>query len=602
MSIRWSGKSLRVAVVDRDRCDPKKCGKECYRFCPPIRSGKEVIKFDESGYPIIMEPLCLGCGICAAKCPFKAITIVNLPRELESDLVHQYGVNAFRLYRLPYPEPGSVIGLIGKNGTGKTTALQILANVLKPNLGRLDGESADYDEIAKQFRGTLLQDYFSRIARGEIKVSYKPQYIDKIPRVVKGKVGEVLSRIASPDKLKQVVELFELGHLLDRDVSALSGGELQRLALAACLSRDANTFIIDEPSSFLDIRQRFRMAAAVRSLLEADRRIIVCDHDLAVLDYLSDKIFVLYGRAGVFGVVSGPFGVREGINIFLEGYIPTENVRFRSEKIVFQARPPSSSEIVAEGPPLEWPEMSKSYEGFRLEVRSGRIYPGEVVGILGPNGIGKTTFIKLLAGVEESDEGYRLEFKSVSYKPQYPEARDALVEEVLKKAAGSKFDTELYWSELVKPLGLERLLDRNLMELSGGELQKVVVAEALSRDAEIYLLDEPSAYLDVEERYLIARFLKRITRDKRAYTFLVDHDLMVLDFASTRLMVFSGEPGRRGIANPPTDLRSGFNAFLKEVGITFRRDPDTKRPRANKPGSQLDRIQKEAGEYYYLKA
>ena len=143
MSIRWSGKSLRVAVVDRDRCDPKKCGKECYRFCPPIRSGKEVIKFDESGYPVIMEPLCLGCGICAAKCPFKAITIVNLPRELESDLVHQYGVNAFRLYRLPYPEPGSVIGLIGKNGTGKTTALQILANVLKPNLGRLDGGSVD---------------------------------------------------------------------------------------------------------------------------------------------------------------------------------------------------------------------------------------------------------------------------------------------------------------------------------------------------------------------------------------------------------------------------------------------------------------------------
>ncbi|HDD66090.1 MAG TPA: ribosome biogenesis/translation initiation ATPase RLI, partial [Nitrososphaeria archaeon] len=370
MSIRWTERALRVAVVDRDRCDPKKCGRECYRFCPPVRSGREVIKFDEEGYPTIMEPLCLGCGICAAKCPFKAITIVNLPRELESDLVHQYGLNAFRLYRLPYPEPGSVIGLIGKNGTGKTTALQILANVLKPNLGRLDGESVDYDEIAKQFRGTLLQDYFSRIARGEIRISYKPQYIDKIPKVVEGKVGEVLSRIAGPDMLKRVVELFELGHLLDRDVSALSGGELQRLALAACLSRDANTFIIDEPSSFLDIRQRFRMATAVRSLLEADRRIIVCDHDLAVLDYLSDKIFVLYGRAGVFGVVSGPFGVREGINIFLEGYIPTENVRFRSEKIVFQARPPSSSEIVAEGPPLEWPEMSKSYEGFRLEVRS----------------------------------------------------------------------------------------------------------------------------------------------------------------------------------------------------------------------------------------
>ncbi|MCD6313026.1 MAG: ribosome biogenesis/translation initiation ATPase RLI [Thaumarchaeota archaeon] len=593
---------LRVAVIDRERCDPKKCGLECIRFCPKVRSGVEVVKLGEDGYPIIVEALCIGCGICAAKCPFKAITIVNLPQELESDLTHQYGPNAFRLYRLPYPEPGSVIGLIGKNGTGKTTALQILAKVLKPNLGKLDGGDEGYEEVAKQFRGTLLQDYFSRISRGEIKVSYKPQYIDKIPKIVKGKVGEILKKVADPSRLKNVIKLFELGHLLDREVSALSGGELQRLALAACLSKNANTFIIDEPSSFLDIRQRFRAAAAIRSILGRDVRILVCDHDLAVLDYLSDKVFVLYGRAGVFGIVSGPFGVREGINIFLDGYIPSENVRFRSEKIVFQARPPSQLEIAESGMPLEWPEMTKSYEGFRLEVRSGRIYPGEVVGILGPNGIGKTTFIKLLAGIEASDEGYKLEFKSVSYKPQYPEPRDAVVEQALREAAGPKFDTDLYWGELIKPLGLERLLDRNMAELSGGELQKVSIAEALSRDAEIYLLDEPSAYLDVEERYLIARVLKRVTRDRRAYTFLVDHDLMVLDFASTRLMVFSGQPGIHGTANPPTDLRSGFNSFLKEVGITFRRDPDTKRPRANKPGSQLDKLQKAEGEYYYLAA
>jgi len=592
---------LRVAVIDRERCDPKKCGLECIRFCPKVRSGVEVVKQGEDGYPIIVEALCIGCGICAAKCPFKAITIVNLPQELESDLTHQYGPNAFRLYRLPYPEPGSVIGLIGKNGTGKTTALQILARVLKPNLGKLDDDEG-YEEVAKQFRGTLLQDYFSRMSRGEIKVSYKPQYIDKIPRIVKGRVGEILKKIADPSRLKNVIELFELGHLLDREVSALSGGALQRLALAACLSKDANSFIIDEPSSFLDIRQRFRAAAAIRSILGRDVRILVCDHDLAVLDYLSDMVFVLYGRAGVFGIVSGPFGVREGINIFLDGYIPSENVRFRSEKIVFQARPPSQLEIVESGMPLEWPEMTKTYEGFKLEVRSGRIYPGEVVGILGPNGIGKTTFIKLLAGIETSDEGYKLEFKSVSYKPQYPEARDAVVEQALREAAGSKFDTDLYWGELIKPLGLERLLDRNMRELSGGELQKVSIAETLSRDAEIYLLDEPSAYLDVEERYLIAKVLKRVTRDKRAYTFLVDHDLMVLDFASTRLMVFSGNPGIHGVANPPTDLRSGFNSFLKEVGITFRRDPDTKRPRANKPGSQLDKLQKAEGEYYYLAA
>ncbi len=589
---------LRVAVLDRDRCDSRKCGQPCIRFCPRVRSGIEAIKMGGDGYPIIIEALCVGCGICASKCPFKAITIVNLPHELEKDLIHQYGVNAFRLYRLPYIESGAVIGLIGKNGIGKTTAMKILSGQLKPNLGKLDGEP-ELEEVARYFRGSLLQEYLIKLSKNEIKVSYKPQYIDKIPKVVRGKVGEILRRVAG-ENFDKVVELFELRHLLDRDVSALSGGELQRLALAACLSRDANTFLIDEPSSFLDIRQRFRMASAIRSMIGDGRRILVCDHDLAVLDYLSDKIFVFYGRPGVFGVVSGPFSVREGINIFLNGYIPSENVRFRSERIVFHARPPSRVEEVEGGTPLYWPEMRKSYEGFSLEVHEGEVYPGEVIGILGPNGIGKTTFIKLLAGIERSDEGYELKFQSISYKPQYPEPKDAIVEDVLREAAGKRFESEIYRGEIIEPLSLDRLMDKNLMELSGGELQKVSIAEALSRDAEIYLLDEPSAYLDVEERYSITRVIKRIARDRRAYIFLVDHDLMVLDFASTRLMVFSGEPGKSGVANPPTDLRSGFNQFLKEMGITFRRDAETKRPRANKPGSKLDRLQKQVGEYYYL--
>ncbi len=594
--------TLRVAVLDREKCDPRKCGSQpCIRFCPPVRNGIEAIRMGEEGYPVIVEALCIGCGICAAKCPFKAITIVNLPQELERDLVHQYGVNAFRLYRLPYIEANTVTGVIGKNGIGKTTAIQILAGQLKPNLGKLE-EEPRLEDVARFFRGSLLQEYLTSLAEGRLRISYKPQYIDKIPRVVKGKVGEILSRIASPEKFKRVVELFELSHLLDRDVDVLSGGELQRLALAACLARNANTFLIDEPSSFLDIRQRFRAASAIRSLMGENIRIMVCDHDLAVLDYLSDRIFVFYGRPGVYGVVSGPFGVREGINIFLQGYIPSENLRFRTERITFQVRPPSSVEEQESGAPLEWPQMTKSYEGFRLEVEAGRAWQGEVMGIVGPNGIGKTTFIRLLAGVEKSDEGYELYFKSMSYKPQYPEPRDALVEQVLREAAGKKFDSDIYRGELIEPLGLDRLMDRNLTELSGGELQKVAVAEALSRDAELYLLDEPSAYLDVEERYMMTKVIKRVTQDRRAYTFLVDHDLMVLDFASTRLMVFSGEPGRHGVAHPPTDLRSGFNMFLKDMGVTFRRDPETGRPRANKPGSQLDKLQKQAGEYYYLSA
>jgi ATP-binding cassette subfamily E protein 1 len=591
----------RVAVLDRDLCDSKKCGNwPCITYCPPVRNNIEAIKMGGDGFPIISETLCISCGICVRKCPFEAITVINLPSELRDSVAHHYGVNKFKLFRLPYPERGKVVGLLGKNGIGKSTSIKILAGQLVPNFGELD-KKVTWADAAKFFRGSLIQEHLSSLSRGEVKVSYKPQNIADIPRVVKGKVGEILRKIGTEEQVERVMEALELLELADRDVSALSGGELQRLAIAACLLKDANTYILDEPSSFLDIRQRLRMVDAVRSKVKEDIKIIVADHDLAVLDYLSDTIFLFYGEPSVYGVVAGPYGVREGINIFIEGYIPEENLRFRDEKIDFQVRPPPREENPS-GEVLRWPEMTKGFESFRLRVSAGWVGRGEVLGIVGPNGIGKTTFASIIAGRLQTDEGYSFDPKAVSYKPQYPIAEDLTVEDVLKRAAGESHGSPYHYTTIIKPFGLEKLLERNMTELSGGELQKTLVAEALSRKAEIYVLDEPSAFLDVEERYHMARLLKRIALDMRAYVFLVEHDFTVLDFASTSIMVFEGRPGIEGFAHPPTDLRTGFNMFLRAMDITFRRDPSTKRPRINKRGSQLDRAQKKAGEYYYVSA
>ncbi len=588
----------RVAVIELDYCQPNKCGTPCISYCPPVRNGIEAIGMGENGFPIINEELCIGCGICVVKCPFRAISIVNIASEIAEDIIHQYGVNSFRLYRLPFAEPGTVTGLIGRNGIGKSTALSILAGQIRPNLGILE-EGVSLGEVARKFRGTLIQDHFNRLEKGSLKISYKPQNILLIPRVVKGRVGELLARSASGKPINEVVELLELGHLLDRDVSTLSGGELQRLAIAATILRGGDCYIFDEPSSFLDVRQRMKAASAIRQLAETGARVFVAEHDLSFLDYVSDAVFMFFGEPGVYGVVSGPYSVNEGINTYLEGYTPIENIRFRNYRIAFSPHSPQPP-TEAGGQSLYWPGMTKTYGSFRLRVEPGYIQLGEVLGIAGPNGIGKSTFIKLLAGVERDDEGNRLEYKSVSYKPQHPEPQDRIVEEALREAAGQEFETETYRSEILRPLGLERLLERNMLELSGGELQRVVVAEALSRRAEVYLLDEPSAFLDVEERYSVARFLKRIARDRGAYIFLVEHDLALIDFAATRIMVFTGTPGIEGVALGPMSLREGFNRFLSDLGVTFRRDRRSNRPRVNKPGSRLDKAQRERGEYYYV--
>ncbi|MEM2643321.1 MAG: ribosome biogenesis/translation initiation ATPase RLI [Candidatus Bathyarchaeia archaeon] len=592
---------MRIAVIDLDKCKPTRCDRACYRFCPQVRSKVETIRF-ENGKPVISEVLCTGCGICVKKCPFKAISIVNVPEELKGECVHRFGPNTFKLFRLPVPSPGIVLGLIGENGIGKSTALKILSGEIKPNLERYDNPP-DWPEIIQYFRGSTLQTYFQRLSSRSLKVVHKPQYVDRIPRVVKGKVGEILERIDERGRLRKVSEKLQLKVIWDRTLDVLSGGELQRVAIAAAVCRDADVYLFDEPSSYLDVKQRLETAKVIRSLKEEDKFIVVAEHDLAVLDYLSDHVCVFYGKPGVYGIVSHVHSVRTGINIYLDGFIPDENMRFRKEPITFHVKPPlaSSSTNV---PILSWGEMSKTYSGFKLKIEPGDAKAGEVIGILGPNGIGKTTFIKILAGLEKPDEGSSPteNILRVSYKPQYISTEyEGTVEELLRIAAKEQFTSSWYQTEIINPLNLSPLFDRSVKDLSGGELQKVAIAACLSREADLYLLDEPSAYLDVEERLAMAKIIRRVVEDRNVTAFVVEHDIIAQDFIADRLMIFTGEPGIYGIARSPTSLLDGMNAFLKEMDITFRRDPDTKRPRVNKEDSRLDKYQKRIGQYYYVK-
>jgi ATP-binding cassette subfamily E protein 1 len=431
-------------------------------------------------------------------------------------------------------------------------------------------------------------------------VVYKPQYVDQIPKVVKGTVSDVLEARDERGVLNDIVGDLEVDHLMERELDVLSGGELQRVAIAAVVIRDAGVYLLDEPSSHLDIYQRINAARVIRRLLDEGRNVVVAEHDLAVLDYLSDEIFLLYGQPNVYGIVSNVHQVREGINIYINGYIPDENVRFRESPIIFHVKPPTSK-TGRSRPLITWTELTKVYDGFDLTVQEGEIGVGEVIGILGKNGIGKTTFVRMLAGVEEPDGGAVIggDIK-VSYKPQYlTDTVRGTVEEVLRRAAGEKYLESWFSAEVIEPLHVRHMLDRDVGVLSGGEIQRVAIAECLSRTADIYLLDEPSAYLDVEERLAVARAIRRITKMNGVTAFVVEHDIVAQDFIADKLMVFSGEASRNGVGGQPLKLEDGMNTFLGEMQVTFRRDQETKRPRVNKEASRLDKEQKRTGRYYY---
>lgn len=237
-------KLTRIAIVESDKCKPKKCRQECKKSCPVVRMGKLCIEADAtSKIAFISEELCIGCGICVKKCPFEAITIINLPTNLEKDTTHRYSANSFKLHRLPVPRPGQVLGLVGTNGIGKSTALKILAGKLKPNLGRF-ADAPDWEEILKHFRGSELQNYFTKVLEDNLKTIIKPQYVDNIPRAVKGKVNTLMTAKKERDNMASLIDDLDLQDVLERNVEHLSGGELQRFAIGLSAVQKADVYHI----------------------------------------------------------------------------------------------------------------------------------------------------------------------------------------------------------------------------------------------------------------------------------------------------------------------------------------------------------------------
>jgi len=588
----------RIAALEMDSCNSKKCGLECIKFCPVNKEDSDCIVLGDNGKAIISESLCTGCGICIQKCPFDAITILNLAEELLEKRMHQYGINTFRLYNLPTLRRGNVIGLVGRNGVGKSTALNILSGNLKPNFGDYSSPP-DWDEIIDYFKGTEYKDHFSKISSNTLQVSVKPQAVYSLSNVWKGDTLSLLKHYDERNVIDTMIQELDLEQTLNRKVSELSGGELQRVAVAVSASREADLYLFDEPSSYNDIYQRLNVSNVIQKLASDDRSVIIVEHDLTLLDYLCDFVQILYGDQGAYGIVSSVQSSRKGINTLLDGYLPTENVRFRDTPISFAVYAPIGDESTSIEL-LNYSNITKSYPGFTLSTESGSIRKGEVIGILGANALGKTTFLKILAGVEKPDTGQISKNSSISYKPQYLSSNNEKYVEDLFYEIQEGIMTDEYRSNIFEPMRIQKLYPRKISELSGGELQKVAVAVCLSQDAEIYVMDEPSAFLDIEDRMSLAKAIQQYVRLVSKSALIIDHDIQLVDIVSDSLIIFEGSPGIQGFTTQVLTKEEGMNNFLKQLDVTYRRDLESGRPRVNKHDSKSDRLQKESNSYYYL--
>ncbi len=403
-----------------------------------------------------------------------------------------------------------------------------------------------------------------------------------------------------------------MDHLLQRKVGKLSGGELQRFAILIILLQNVNVYIFDEPTSYLDVKQRLTISNAIRKYtkdIEARNYTILVEHDLSILDYMSDHICCLYGKAAAYGVVSNPYGVKEGINVFLDGFLPSENVRFRNYSLDFKGGKSGKEETEEQKDKFQeeedrshfkYPDMVKKFKGFELEIKKGSFSTSQIVVLLGENGTGKTTFVRILAGLDkEVSPGLklRMSFKPQTIDPRYPGTVESLMYERLK----GLWKTNVIFKQTIwSSMKIEPLFSYEVKKLSGGELQRVGLAVAFGRKADLYLVDEPSAYLDVEQRILTAKNMKKFIMLMYKTAFVVEHDFIMATYLADKFIVYDGVPGQKCRANSPQSVVEGMNKFLNLLGITFRRDGNNMRPRINKAESTLDKQQKASGNYFFV--
>lgn len=426
-------------------------------------------------------------------------------------------------------EGGEVIVLTGPSGCGKSTLCRALAGFIPEMIPAkvsgeitVDGESvwtADPARIATRL-GLIQQDPDAQICTLNVwqEVAFGPENLCLPP-------DEVAARV------EQCLAFVGITHLAERTTTTLSGGEKQRLAIASILAMAPETILLDEPTANLDPEGAQAVFNLLRELRDREgRTLIVVEHRLAPLLPLSPRVLVM--NKG--GIVTRR-ATRQHEDLVALGLRANW---LRADWDLDLPAPGKRGEIA----PLRVEDLTFGYDGTPLLDRlSITVEPGEILGIIGPNGGGKTTLLRLIAGLEKPIAGriVRNRESVLGYLFQHPH------QQIFERTVRGEFAIE----GVISDESLRRSLDAaNLsglgsvapLSLSLGEQRRLTLATTLVRDPDLLLLDEPFIGQDrANVAWIIAKILA--ARAKGAVTLLVSHDIPLVNSLCDRLLYLGAE-------------------------------------------------------------
>lgn len=337
-----------------------------------------------------------------------------------------------------------------------------------------------------------------------------------------------ISREQMEKRLSEMLMLFPIEHLLNRSIFNLSGGEKQILCIAASYIAGTKTIVLDEPSSNLDNIYTSLIAKMLKELKDKGITLIIAEHRLYYLMNIVDRVFFIKD-----GQIKNEYLRDEFLNISTEELFNKGLRNTKEEKLVQREIETNTNDFIVETLECVFPKTEKVIDVNNLHIKTGSIY-----GIVGKNGVGKSTFVKSLIGVNKgSKEIISLKGKKLSKKERLKISNlvmqdvnhqlftDSVYGEV---TLGIKNPDEEKVKEVLINLGLWKFKDRHPMSLSGGQKQRVAIASVILTDSKIICFDEPTSGMDYKNMMAISKLIKSCI-DKNKIILIVSHDIEFLN-------------------------------------------------------------------------